>query len=94
MGFDRAAQHDCLGCVASILALGNLEFEQIPGARDDEQQVNLLKVPLTALFPAPLVSLTVPLSVYRQKQSQKNHIIIITHCMRQSMLKAMCATTS
>ncbi|CAM9911573.1 unnamed protein product [Pylaiella littoralis] len=41
MGFDRAAQNDCLGCVASILALGNLEFEQIPGARDDEQQARL-----------------------------------------------------
>lgn len=38
MGFDIAAQDDCLQCVASILALGNLEFEQIPGARDDEQQ--------------------------------------------------------
>ncbi|CAM9404599.1 unnamed protein product [Scytosiphon promiscuus] len=41
MGFDRGAQDDCLGCVASILALGNLEFEQIPGARDDEQQARL-----------------------------------------------------
>lgn len=39
MGFDKAAQDDCLGCVAAILALGNLEFEQIPGARDDEKQV-------------------------------------------------------
>ncbi|CAN0581412.1 unnamed protein product, partial [Ectocarpus sp. 12 AP-2014] len=27
MGFDKAVQNDCLGCVASILALGNLEFE-------------------------------------------------------------------
>lgn len=39
MGFDMAAQNDSLGCVAAILALGNLEFEQIPGARDDEKQV-------------------------------------------------------
>eukprot|EP00903_Cladosiphon_okamuranus_P020316 g18640.t1 len=41
MGFDKAAQNDCLGCVAAILALGNLEFEQIPGARDDAQQARL-----------------------------------------------------
>lgn len=41
MGFDQAAQADCLGCVASILALGNLNFEQIPGAKDDEQQARL-----------------------------------------------------
>lgn len=38
MGFDKEAQDQCLRCVASILALGNLEFEEIPGARDDEQQ--------------------------------------------------------
>lgn len=41
MGFDKAAQDDCLGCVAAILALGNLAFEQIPGAKDDEQQARL-----------------------------------------------------
>lgn len=41
MGFDMAAQDDCLRCVASILALGNLEFEEISGARDDEQQARL-----------------------------------------------------
>lgn len=39
MGFDAKARDDCLSCVATILALGNLEFEQISGAREDEKQV-------------------------------------------------------
>lgn len=53
MGFDRGAQDDCLGCVASILALGNLEFEQIPGARDDEQQARKKRATLVTCVRAP-----------------------------------------
>ncbi|CAM9878291.1 unnamed protein product, partial [Ectocarpus sp. 12 AP-2014] len=49
MGFDKAVQNDCLGCVASILALGNLEFEEIPGARDDQQQARLKESSLGAM---------------------------------------------